>query len=180
MKYNEIMPECFIDTTLVKSLLDADVNHKHSCNEVAREMEKGHFKDAFAVGIIDNDKRKISYIESFEEIGRTDNLTFLKHRDKHHYVIKVGREHKAMETFIKANVDAIGMKMEDFDLPSDLAELIEQTKDSVSTQKEPRIQKLCKTMRQSPEVAKLQDVLAYLAANKYNVDMEELKKKISS
>ena len=130
MKYNEIMPECFI--------------------------------------------------ESFEEIGRTDNLTFLKHRDKHHYVIKVGKEHKAMETFIKANVDAIGMKMEDFDLPSDLAELIEQTKDSVSTQKEPRILKLCKTMRQSPEVAKLQDVLAYLAANKYNVDMEELKKKISS
>lgn len=180
MKYNEIMPECFIDTTLVKSLLDADVNHKHSCNEVAREMEKGFFKDAFAVGIIDNDKRKISYIESFEEIGRTDNLTFLKHRDRHHYVIKVGREHKAMETFIKANVDAIGMKMEDFDLPSDLAELIEQTKDSVSTQKEPRILKLCKTMRQSPEVAKLQDVLAYLAANKYNVDMEELKKKISS
>ena len=180
MKYNEIMPECFIDTTLVKSLLDADVNHKHSCNEVAREMEKGHFKDAFAVGIIDNDKRKISYIESFEEIGRTDNLTFLKHRDKHHYVIKVGREHKAMETFIKANVDAIGMKMEDFDLPSDLAELMEQTKDSISTQKDPRIQKLCKAIRQSPEVAILQDILSYLAANKYNVDMEELKKKISS
>ncbi len=178
MKYNEIMPECFIDTTLVKSLLDADVNHKHSCNEVAREMEKGHFKDAFAVGIIDNDKRKISYIESFEEIGRTDNLTFLKHRDKHHYVIKVGREHKAMETFIKANVDAIGMKMEDFNLPSDLAELIEQTKDSVSTQKDPRILKLCKTMRQSPEVAKLQEVLEYLATNKYNADLDAIKNMI--
>ena len=179
MKYNEIMPECFIDTTLVSSLLEAKVSHKHSCNEVAREMEKGKYKDAFAVGIIDNDKRKISYIESFDEIGRTDNLTFLKHKDKHHYVIKVGKEHKAMETFIKANVDAIGMKMEDFDLPSDLAELIEQTKDSVSTQKDPRILKLCKTMRQSPEVAKLQDVLAYLATNKYNVDIDELKKMIS-
>ena len=179
MKYNEIMPECFIDTTLVSSLLEAKVSHKHSCNEVAREMEKGKYKDAFAVGIIDNDKRKISYIESFDEIGRTDNLTFLKHKDKHHYVIKVGKEHKAMETFIKANVDAIGMKMEDFDLPSDLAELIEQTKDSVSTQKDPRILKLCKTMRLSPEVAKLQDVLAYLATNKYNVDIDELKKMIS-
>jgi len=179
MKYNEIMPECFIDTTLVSSLLEAKVSHKHSCNEVAREMEKGKYKDTFAVGIIDNDKRKISYIESFDEIGRTDNLTFLKHKDKHHYVIKVGKEHKAMETFIKANVDAIGMKMEDFDLPSDLAELIEQTKDSVSTQKDPRILKLCKTMRQSPEVAKLQDVLAYLATNKYNVDIDELKKMIS-
>ena len=174
------MPECFIDTTLVASLLDAKVSHKHSCNEVAREMEKGKYKDAFAVGIIDNDKRKISYIESFDEIGRTENLTFLKHRDKHHYVIKVGKEHKAMETFIQANVDAIGMKMEDFDLPSDLAELIEQTKDSISTQKDPRIQKLCKAMRQSPEVAKLQDILAYLAANKYNVDLDELKKMIEA
>lgn len=179
MKFNEIMPECFIDTTLVSSLLDAKVSHKHSCNEVAREMEKGKYKDAFAVGIIDNDKRKISYIEGFEEIGRTDNLTFLKHKNKHQYVIKVGKDHKAMETFIKANVEAIGMKMEDFGLPSDLAELIEQTKDSVSTQKDPRVLRLCKTMRRSPEVAKLQDVLAYLADNKYNVDLKELKKKIN-
>jgi len=84
-----------------------------------------------------------------------------------------------METFVKANVEAIGMKMEDFDLPSDLAELIEQTKDNISTQKDPRILKLCKTMRQSPEVAKLQDVLSYLAVNKYEVDIEELKKKIN-
>jgi len=179
MKYNEIMPECFNDTTLVGSLLEAKVSHKHSCNEVAKEMEKGKYKDAFAVGIIDNDKRKISYIEGFEEIGKTDNLTFLKHKSKHQYVIKVGKNHKAMETFVKANVEAIGMKMEDFDLPSDLAELIEQTKDNISTQKDPRILKLCKTMRQSPEVAKLQDVLSYLAVNKYEVDIEELKKKIN-
>ena len=131
MKYNEIMPECYIDSTFVSSLLDANVNHKHSCNEVAREMERGKYKDAFAVGIIDNDKRKLSYIEGFEVIGRTDNMTFLKHNDKHHYIIKIGQAHKAMETFIKANVEAIGMKMEDFDLPSDLAELVEKTKDSM-------------------------------------------------
>ena len=181
MKYNNIMPECYIDTTLVESLLHADVNHKHNCNEVAKEMQKGKYKNEFAVGIIDNDKRKLSYIEDgFVKIGQTENLTFLKHREKHHYVIKVGKEHKAMETFIKANVDALGMKMEDFGLPSDLAKLIEQTKDSVSTQKDPRILKLCKTMRQSPEVAKLQDILAYLAANKYNVDIDEFKKKIEA
>ena len=179
MKYNEIMPECFIDTTLVGTLLDAKVSHKHSCNEVVREMEKGKFKDAFAVGIIDNDKRKLSYIEKgFEEVGRTENLTFLKHKDKHQYVIKVGKERKAMETFIKANVEAMGMKMEDFDLPSDIAELIEQTKDSVSTQNDPRILKLCKTMHKSPEGSKLQDVLTYLAEKKYNVDVEILKNMI--
>ena len=61
----------------------------------------------------------------------------------------------------------------------DLAELVNQTKDSVSTQKDPRILKLCKSLQKSPEVAKLQDVLSYLAANKYNVDIEELKKKIT-
>ena len=180
MKYNEIMPECFIDTTLVTSLLDAKVSHKHSCNEVAREMERGKYKDSFAVGIIDNDKRKIFYIEGFEEIGRTDNLTFLKHKIKHQYIIKVGKEHQAMETFIKANVEAIGMTMEDFDLPSDLTGLMEQTKDSVSTQRDPRILRLCKALRQSPEVARLQEVLSYLASSKYNVDIEELKRKINT
>lgn len=90
MKYNEIMPECYIDSTLIGSLLDANVSHKYNCAEVAKEMENGRYKDAFAVGIIDNDKRKISYIEDFEEFGRTDNLTFLKHKSKHQYVIKVG------------------------------------------------------------------------------------------
>ncbi len=175
MKHNDIMPECYIDTTLVESLLYAKVNHKHSCNEVAKEMQKGKFKDAFAVGIIDNDKRKISYLEDFEEIGRTENLTFLKHREKHHYVIKVGKEHKAMETFIKENVSALGMKMEDFGLPSDLDSLIGATKDSISTQKDPRILKLCKTLQQSPEMSKLKNVLDYLAANKYNANEETLK-----
>ena len=178
MKHNDIMPECFIDTTLVESLLYAKVNHKHSCNEVAKEMKNGKYKDAFAVGIIDNDKRKISYIEDFEEIGRTENLTFLKHREKHHYVIKVGEKHKAMETFIKKNVSAIGMKMEDFGLPSDLATLIEATKDSISTQKDPRILRLCKTLQQSPEVSKLKNVLDYLAANKYNANVDAVKAKI--
>lgn len=179
MKYNEIMPECFIDTTFVESLLDAKVSHKHSCNEVAREMEKGAYKDAFAVGVIDNDKRKLSYIERFEEIGRTDNLTFLKHKDKHHYVIKVGKEHKAMETFIKANVAAIGMKMEDFNLPSDLDNLINKTKDSISTPKDPRILKLCKALRQAPEITKLKNVLKYLATNRYHSEVEAIKRIIT-
>lgn len=159
MKYNDIMPECYIDTTLVRSLLDAQVSHKHSCNEVAKEMRNGKYKDAFAVGIIDNDKRKVSYIDEFEEIGKTDNLTYLKHKKKHQFLIKVGKEHEAMETFIKENVEAIGMKMEDFDLPSDLDKLIAVTKDSITTQKDSRILRLCKALRQSPEVVKLSQLM---------------------
>ena len=174
MKHNDIMPECFIDTMLVGSLLNSKVNHKHSCNEVVKEMEKGKFKDAFAVGIIDNDKRKISYIDEFNEIGKTDNLTFLKHNKKHHYLIKVGKEHKAMETFIMANVKTIGMRMEDFGLPSDLDELTKVTKDSVSTQKDTRILSLCRAICRSQEVTKLKDILVYLASKKYDVELETI------
>lgn len=106
-------------------------------------------------------------------------MTYLKHKKKHQFLIKVGKEHEAMETFIKENVEAIGMKMEDFDLPSDLDKLIAVTKDSITTQKDSRILRLCKALRQSPEVVKLQDVLAYLAVNKYSADIEVLKEKIN-
>ena len=179
MKYNEIMPECFIDTTLVRSLLDAKVSHKHNCNEVVKEMEKGAYKDGFAVGIIDNDKRQLTYTKEFEEIGQTENLTFLKHNQKHQYIIKVGKEHQAMETFLIANVEAMGMQMEDFNLPSNLDDLIKTTKNSVTTQNDTRILKLSKAMRKSPEVAKLKSVLSYLASNKYNAEIERLKEIIN-
>lgn len=179
MKCNAIMPECYIDSMLVESLLDAKVSHKHSCNEVAKEMKTGKYKDVFAVGIIDNDKRKPSYTEEFDEIGQTDNLTFLKHKNKHQYLIEVGKEHKAMETFIKANVKALGMKMEDFGLSSDLEVLTDTTKNRITTQKDPRIQKVCKAMRKSPEVATLKAVLDYLISNTYNADMDILKAMIN-
>lgn len=178
MKHNDIMPECYIDSTLIGSLLDAQVNHKHCCNDVVKEMEKGKYKDSFAVGIIDNDKRIISYVEEFDEIGRTDNLVFLKHPNKHHYIIKVGKKHKAMETFIKANVEAMGKKMEDYDLPSDLDKLIETTKNSITTQKDPRIQKLCREMSASPEGVIMKEALEYLAENRYDVNIETLKQMI--
>ena len=179
-KFNEIMPECYIDSTLVSSLLDAKINHKHSCNEVVREMQKGKYKDAFAVGIIDNDKRKHSYIYEFEEIGKTDNLTFLRHREKHQYIIKIGKEHKAMETFVKANVEAIGMKMEDFNLPSDIKKLTEITKDHITTLKDPKILKVCSIIHQSKEVTKLQTVLKYLVDNKYNSNIKLLREIINN
>lgn len=175
MKHNDILPECYIDSTLIASLLDAGINHKYSCSEVAIEMKKGKYRDSFAVGIIDNDKRQHSYAKEFTEICRTENLTFLKHKEKHQYLIKVGKPHKAMESFLISNVDAIGMKMEDFDLPSDLDALINITKDKISSQNDPRLLKLCKVLKQSPEVCKLKMVLEYLVSKTYNSDVEEIK-----
>lgn len=175
MKHNDIMPECYIDSTLIASLLDAGINHKYGCNEVANEMKTGKYRDSFAVGIIDNDKRQHSYAKEFFEICHTENLTFLKHKEKHQYLIKVGMPHKAMESFLISSVDAMGMKMEDFDLPSNLDALIKITKDKVSSQKDPRLLKLCRELKQSPEVCKLKKVLEYLVSKTYNSDIEEIK-----
>ena len=54
-----IMPECFSDTLLIESLSTPikRYNHKHSCSQVANEMQRGKLKDSFAVGIIYKDKR---------------------------------------------------------------------------------------------------------------------------
>lgn len=175
MKYDEIMPECYIDSTLISTLLGGEVAHEHSCNKIARKMDHGVYSDSFAIGIIDNDKRQPTYTKEFEELASTDNLIFLKHRTKNQYLVKVGKPHKAMETFLIENVKSLGKKMEDYGLPSDLKELLRITKNSITTQKDPRILRLSKALRNSPEVKKLQDVLFYLFEMKHNADPEVVK-----
>lgn len=65
MKDLFIIPECYIDTNLVESLITTEgCNHQKGCNTVANTM-KNKFKDNFAVGIIDNDKRQIPMYPNF-------------------------------------------------------------------------------------------------------------------
>ena len=68
MKDLYFVPECYVDTNLIESLLETDgVNHQMGCNNVAKAMESGVLKESFAVGIIDSDKRKLAYAEYFED-----------------------------------------------------------------------------------------------------------------
>ena len=79
-----------------------------------------------------------------------------------------------------ANVVAMEKSMEDFNLPSNLEGLIKATKDNITTQKDPRILKVCKELQTSHEGAIMKNVLEYLAENKYHADIEELKKMINA
>ena len=59
-----IIPECYVDTNLVSALLGGiGVNHQKSCNKVVGRM-KDKYGDDFAVGIIDNDKRRPGYLKN--------------------------------------------------------------------------------------------------------------------
>ncbi len=66
-KLFNVIPECYIDTNLIEFLLNAKVNHQHSCNNVIKALNDK--KDEFAIGIIDNDKRKVAYINDCKEIN---------------------------------------------------------------------------------------------------------------
>ena len=87
MKDLDIVPECFIDTNLVETLLhlkqvDTDgVNHQKGCNTVVRVMTTSKaLKDSFALGIVDADKRPLSYVKNeCNEIARSRHIVLLKH-----------------------------------------------------------------------------------------------------
>lgn len=64
-----IIPECYIDTNLVETLVcQGGCNHQKGCNQVAKIMQE-KFADRFAVGIIDADKRRPGYLTEFREIA---------------------------------------------------------------------------------------------------------------
>ena len=76
-----IIPECYIDSCLVEVLLVADkdyVNHHKGNGKVAKEM-KTTFSNDFCLGIIDEDKESLDYLNFFKEKKSTDYLKLWKH-----------------------------------------------------------------------------------------------------
>src|ERR1035437_2260843 len=122
---NHIVPECYIDTMLVQTLVppqkNSRYNHQHGCFEVSNEMELYSLKDKFALGIIDNDKKKAKYLSKFIEIDNIeDGLKLYKHKEFHQYYIEVN---PAMEIWIlkvceQEEIDIVA----DFGLPDNLKE----------------------------------------------------------
>ena len=62
-----IIPECYVDTNLIETLVPTakGYNHQKGCNNVVKVM-KEKLSDKFAVGIVDKDKRQVSYVNEFE------------------------------------------------------------------------------------------------------------------
>ena len=84
-----IIPECHIDTLITQSILDLKVNHAASSGAVANKM-KGDFAKKKALGIVDNDKKRVpNYFSEFELIEETKGLQFKKHKEREHYLIIV-------------------------------------------------------------------------------------------
>lgn len=174
---NHIVPECYIDTMLIQIMVPPQkrYNHQHGCFDVSNEMESKGLKDKFAVGIIDNDKRKAKYLSGFVEIAKVDgSLTLLKHTNKHQYCIEIT---PAVEVWILNVCEEIGVDLAaEFGLPNDLRELKRMSK-SLTSSKDERFIKLFKRMKESKneKVKKLIHWISLLKKDNYQVDINELK-----
>ena len=102
MNYS-IIPECYIDTNLVETIVPPakepnsfGYNHQRGCGTVTSVMQK-ELADSFALGIIDKDQHDVDYLKEFAKVIITDSLILHKHKTRHHYIIQVC---PAMERFI--------------------------------------------------------------------------------
>lgn len=166
-----IIPECYIDTNLVETLVcTGGCNHQKGCNQVAKVMQE-KFADRFAVGIIDADKRRPGYLTEFREIATSEHLKLFRHQTRAHFIILV---HPAADGFILSCAEAAQINMADYELSPVLKEFTAQTK-NVMSNKDPRFKRLFKSMENVGEIRLMKSVIAYLVYTTYKASNGDLK-----
>lgn len=165
-----IIPECYIDTNLVETLVcTGGCNHQKGCNQVAKVMQE-KFADRFAVGIIDADKRRPGYLNEFREVATSKHLKLFRHSTRAHFIILV---HPAADGFILSCAEEAQISMTDFELSPVLKEFTVQTK-NVMSNKDVRFKRLFKSMKDVREMKLLESLLTYLVSKTYRASDDEL------
>lgn len=178
-----IMPECYIDTKLIKILVPPKerYNHQKGCTTITNLMQK-QLKDSFAVGIVDRDKKELAYAQEFDllcEVPQSLQLYRHKNLQKHHYLIFII---PAMEKWILENSLSANLQIVDFGLPNTLNELRTITKTAKSeenNQYAKNFNQLFQTLKiANPlSIAVLSFWLTELKSKNYTIDLQELKAK---
>lgn len=174
-----IIPECYIDTKLLKvvSPPQGRYNHQKGCTNVVKQMQEKLSSD-FALGVIDRDKVILKYIEEFDVlIDVNDKLQLLKHPRRHHYLIFIS---PAPEKWIIATAEEVGISLQDFGLPHDFDKLCRITKTAKSENDDPyssNFQQLFKEIkrRDSKYWRILSFWISYLKTNPYTADLPWIK-----
>ncbi len=169
-----IIPECYIDTNLIETLVptSSGYNHQKGCGTVTKVMQK-QFKDRFSLGIIDKDKHVLNYLNEFNEVCRSGSLILHRHKTRHHYFIQV---YPAIERFILDNANACNLSLSDFSLPTAFNEFKKLTK-SVNSKNDDRFRRLFKAMDRhgTVEIKRLAAWIKYLKEHQYNTKIDDLR-----
>lgn len=165
-----IIPECYVDTNLVETLVcHAGCNHQKGCNQVAKVMQE-KFPDRFAVGIIDADKRRPGYLKEFCEIASCRHIQLYRHSSRPHFIIMIC---PAIDVLILACAEVVGVDLTQYDLSPILKEFTSQTKNVLSN-KDHRFKSLFKAIRDANEMQLLESLISCLISDKYKVNNDSL------
>jgi hypothetical protein len=168
-----IIPECYVDTNLVETLVPTKTqyNHQKGCGTVTKVMQE-KFAGRFALGIIDKDKNEVDYLKEFTIVATNGSLLLHKHKTRHHYIIQI---YPAIERFILASAEEVGVLLNDFDLPSDFNELKKQSK-TTNSKNDIRFKRLFNKLQQNgaTEIKRLGNWIDYLKTQNYKADMNVL------
>lgn len=173
-----IMPECYIDTKLIKVLVPPKerYNHQKGCTTITNLMQK-QLKDNFAVGIVDRDKIALAYAKEFDLVCEISNsLQLYKHKQKHHYLIFII---PAMEKWILEAAQSANIQLSDLELPTEIDELRKITKTAKSEDNDAyskQMTNLFKALKiANPiSVAVLSLWVTELRNKNYSIDLQEL------
>lgn len=177
-KYLSVIPECYVETNMAKTFLNAMVSHEKGCGAVTRTMQVAPLlKDGFALGLIDDDKMKSKYSEEFVPMtsplyisdSKSTYVQLLHHDGTSHYLFIT---HKAMEDLMIQSAKTYGIDMGKYNLSNDLNDLKAYTK-KLTSDKDPMITKFFKDMAniQDSPLFKLKKVLNYMVSHPYDIDI---------
>jgi len=168
MMDNHIIPECYLDTNMMESLLPTNkgYNHQKGCHTVAKVMQE-KFGDKFAVGIIDKDKITPVYLKQFKQLVAKYNVELYKHPIKHHYLIL----HPVIEDWLVYECEQVNLLMKDYNLPNNTYELEKHSK-PVTSKNDERFKRLFKALKKNNAqgITLLFEWTDYLINNPYNAD----------
>ena len=128
------------------------------------------FAERFAVGVIDADKRRPSYLTEFREIAASEHLKLLRHNARPHFIILV---QPAADGFILSCAEAAQIDVAEYGLPGTLKEFTAQTK-NVMSNKDVRFKRLFKAMKDAPEMKLLEELLAHLVSKTYQTSDDDI------
>lgn len=174
MSSTSIIPECYVDTILIETLVPPKdgkgYNHQKGCPLVAKTM-MGKFADRFALGIMDKDKKTVKYLENFCLAIESGSLFLYKHKTRPHYIILID---PACERFILRAADELGISLSQFDLPETLDGLKSITKPQ-SSKDNRQLKEAFKALTGASEWVTLQRWVKYLRDHTFQSNIEELK-----
>jgi hypothetical protein len=115
----QFIPECHAETTMVAILFEGIGYHNHApgIGNVSHKLKKNDLAGYINIGFVDKDKNSIpTYFDEFEVQDQIENVIFKKHPQNNDYLIIVD---KNIERFILSQLDEIGKKPSDYNLPDD-------------------------------------------------------------